>query len=325
MKNSLFLLFLLLVFCIVPASADNYEGGYFHLSGSTEEPTVEYEMDVSGPSFVFDAPEGFAIAGLELWVNPGGSCNWSMYTDDYSISGWHDYQETGILGQTGSDFTTAIGGNVVSKSSAAPGFHQPEIFGVCPGFKYSGGALEYAVISQGVFAYTPEYIFSSVHRDPTRTVYQEINPLQVVRSVQVTNYDQPTPESLYPVKIYLVTEGRALFQMDAFQPGDAWSYNEEYGGSIEDLLSFLGRVWGLMGSIFAVLVIFEYIFVEHFFEVIVLYEIILLSYSAAKSRDFVTFSKKFIKANTALFDFLILLVQRLVSIITQIIQALKPI
>lgn len=321
MKKSLFLILLLMVICIVPAAADDYGGGYFHLSGSTEAPTIEYELDIQDTSFVFDAPEGFAIAGVELWINPGASCNWTMFTDDYSISGWHDYQETGVLNATGSEFTTAVGSNVVTKTSAAPCWHYPEIFGVCPGIKYSGGAMDYEVISQGVFAYTPNYLWSSVHRDPERTVYQEISPLQVVRSVQVTNYEPAG--SVYPVTIYLVTEERALFQMEAFQPGDSWSYNEEYGSG--NLIDALWRIWGLMGSVFTVLAILEYIFVEHFFEVLVLYEVILLSYSAAKSRDFVTFSKKFIKANTALFDFLILLVERLISIITNIINALKPV
>lgn len=321
MKTSIFTILLLLVICIVPVSADDYGGGYFHLSGSTEAPTIEYELDVQDTAFVFDAPEGYAIAGLELWINPGAAANWTLFSDDYSVSGWHDYQKTGFLNATGSYFTTAVGSNVVVRYAVAPGWHYPEIFGCGPAIKYSGGALDYEVLSQGVFAYTPNYIWSSVHRDPDRTVYQEISQLQVFRSVQVTNYD-PVGQ-LYPATIYLVTEERALSFMGSFQVGAAWSYGEEF--SSESLLDVLWRVWGLMGSVFTVLVILEYIFVEHFFEVVVLYEIILISYSAAKSRDFATFSKKFIKANTALFDFIILLVERLITIITNIINALKPI
>lgn len=92
-------------------------------------------------------------------------------------------------------------------------------------------------------------------------------------------------------------------------------------------LSYLGQLIEFLSNIFqiipTILYIFYYLFVTHFFELIVLYEVIILAYTAAHSKDPFSFAKKFVKYNIAFFAFWIAVVESFVNIFASIIGALK--
>jgi hypothetical protein len=92
-------------------------------------------------------------------------------------------------------------------------------------------------------------------------------------------------------------------------------------------LSYLGQLIEFLSNIFqiipTILYIFYYLFVTRFFELVILYEIIILAYSAAHSKDAFSFSKKVIKYNVAFFAFWIAVVESFVNIFASIIGALK--
>lgn len=89
---------------------------------------------------------------------------------------------------------------------------------------------------------------------------------------------------------------------------------------LSDLINFVSRIFTVIPTI---LYVFYFIFIKHFFEIIVLYEIVLVSYSAYKSRDMISFFKKFIDYNTKFVDFWIGFVNKILDIFYKIIQSLK--
>lgn len=321
MKKLLFLL--LVVVLTIPgfAAADDFDGGVLRIMG-TSDTGYTYTSEITDSTYTFTAPDGWSIAGIELWVMPGTSCNYTMYTDLYSVSGWLAYEETGVLNSTGSNFRTAIEGHNSLSSVSAPGFHYPEIFGFGPGFEYTGDALDHVVQSQGFYAYAPFYQYScSYIRDPDRYSYTVASPVLPVRTITITNYEPPGSE--YPVEIFTVTDDRFQLAVDSKQPGASYDFNEEYGGG--NPLDILEQIYGFLGTLVFLLTFLEYIFIEHFFELFVLYEIILAAYAASQSRDFMIFCKKFTRANKKLFEFIFKFMETIVNIITRIINVFKPI
>jgi hypothetical protein len=89
---------------------------------------------------------------------------------------------------------------------------------------------------------------------------------------------------------------------------------------LSDLINFVSRIFTVIPTI---LYVFYFIFIKHFFEIIVLYEIVLVSYTAYNSRDMVSFFKKFIDYNTKFVDFWIGFVNKILDIFYKIIQSLK--
>ena len=88
-KLPLFIILLLIGFCISPVSAVAGDIGYYEFQDQRVESTlIKHEIDKPQSSFVFSAPEGYAIVGADFLIPPDAGFNFSMYTDDYVISGW---------------------------------------------------------------------------------------------------------------------------------------------------------------------------------------------------------------------------------------------
>ena len=86
------------------------------------------------------------------------------------------------------------------------------------------------------------------------------------------------------------------------------------------LIDFVSQAFGVIPTL---LYAFYFIFISHFFEIIILYEIVIASYTAYHSRDIISFLKKFSKANINFLDFWMGFVDTMIGIFAKIIQALK--
>ena len=71
--------------------------------------------------------------------------------------------------------------------------------------------------------------------------------------------------------------------------------------------------------------VFKKIFVENFFLFAGLFEIIGLAYAANKSRDFFQFLKRVVDYNVKAVKAMYWLIEQIITILTRIINALKPI
>ncbi len=98
------------------------------------------------------------------------------------------------------------------------------------------------------------------------------------------------------------------------------NYSSEF--SISNLLDFaIGAYVIVSGLIWY----FRLIFIDNGLLTFGLFEAFVLAWSAGTSRNIWSFYKKFVRVHAALFEFLINLIERVISIFYKIIQALKPI
>ena len=90
---------------------------------------------------------------------------------------------------------------------------------------------------------------------------------------------------------------------------------------IGNLFSFVGDIAGIL---FAIMAAFKFIIIDHFFQIIVFYEVLVMAYSAGKSRDIFSFGKKVIRYNKALFEAILGFIKVIVGIFHYLIDSLKP-
>lgn len=89
---------------------------------------------------------------------------------------------------------------------------------------------------------------------------------------------------------------------------------------IWQMINFVGKVFGIIPALLSV---FYFLFVTHFFDIIVLYEIVIMAYTAHNSRDMISFMRKFVRYNVNFLNFWIGFVDKIIEIFFKIIQALK--
>jgi len=99
---------------------------------------------------------------------------------------------------------------------------------------------------------------------------------------------------------------------------------DSYGKS-----DYVGQITGFFLSIsviiFTLLAVFKFIFLDHFLAVIVLYESVLIGYTASNSRSLIQFTQKFVKANERLFTIILKFIAFVLDSLYKLIQAVKPI
>lgn len=98
------------------------------------------------------------------------------------------------------------------------------------------------------------------------------------------------------------------------EPTNIWTW-------INNILGFVGSVGDI---IFAITYAFKFIIVDHFFQIIVFYEVLVMAYSAGTSRDIFSFGKKMMRYNKALFEAILGLIKIVMEIFHRLIDALKP-
>ena len=91
-------------------------------------------------------------------------------------------------------------------------------------------------------------------------------------------------------------------------------------------LEYLGEIAGsIIGVVTLVWVIFKTVFIENFTLTVALYETIVMAYSFNKARDIFQAFSMLIRYNKAFLEFMVWILESIVSIITRIINAFKPI
>lgn len=101
--------------------------------------------------------------------------------------------------------------------------------------------------------------------------------------------------------------------------------SERVEGTPGNLLALL---WGLLEGVYLVIslgwYVFRKIFIENFLLFAGLFEVIGMAYAANKSRDIFQFFKKVVNYNVAAIKAMYWLIEKMVTIITRIINALNP-
>lgn len=101
--------------------------------------------------------------------------------------------------------------------------------------------------------------------------------------------------------------------------------NERVEGTPGNLLALL---WGLLEGVYLVIslgwYVFRKIFIENFLLFAGLFEVIGMAYAANKSRDFFQFLRKVVDYNVRAVKAMYWLIEKMVTIITRIINALNP-
>lgn len=97
-------------------------------------------------------------------------------------------------------------------------------------------------------------------------------------------------------------------------------------GSAIDFVTLLTDFFVMVLSIVTILIaVFKYVFVDHFIAVVVLYESILIGYTASNSRSLVQFVSKFVKSNERLFAVILKFISFVLDSLYKMVQAVKPI
>lgn len=101
--------------------------------------------------------------------------------------------------------------------------------------------------------------------------------------------------------------------------------NERIEGTPGNIISML---WGLMEGVYLVIslgwYVFKKIFIENFLLFAGLYEVIGMAYAANKSRDLFQFVRKVVEYNAIAFKAMYWLMEKMIVILTRIINALNP-
>jgi hypothetical protein len=87
-------------------------------------------------------------------------------------------------------------------------------------------------------------------------------------------------------------------------------------GYLED---FVVNAWN---AVYSIAYVFKLLLIDHFFEIVVLYEVVISAYAASHSRDLITFLKKFVRYQRKLIEVIIGFIEKVVHIIYMIINSI---
>lgn len=88
------------------------------------------------------------------------------------------------------------------------------------------------------------------------------------------------------------------------------------------LISAAGGVLSVVLTIFAV---FKFVFLDHFVALVVLYESIVIAYTASHSDGLITFFQKFVRYNERLLMIVVIIINFILDFFYRLVQAIKPI
>jgi hypothetical protein len=110
--------------------------------------------------------------------------------------------------------------------------------------------------------------------------------------------------------------------------GDYETVMEEISNDDLTIWEWIGTLFDFVGNtsgfLFAMIATFKFIFVDHFFSILLFYECILAAYSMSHSRDIFTFGRKFFRSNVAFFTGIFGFIQFIVNFFHKLIDTLKP-
>jgi len=294
MKKFLFFSLLTLIFLFAPASAGNYSSlgaGYLAGDVTTFEDVTNIDFDLSGEGSVFSQVEIFKI-------NQPGVIEFTLTQGNGEVhSGLINYSvDEGFISNT-CYFTLEL--NSDSKT-------------------WSGMDV------------TPEKVFlTSYARDEdtqiTGLLLSEVSLINFILMDGKCVFTEVPDITEYPlVKLSLTSTA-------PISVGITYEDTKTVQGAMDNeninVLSWIGRLLEFAGSaldiVFSLIYVFKLIFIDHFLSVIVLYESVIVAYTASNSKDLISFLKKFIKYNRSLIDAIVGFIESVISIFSKIIQSLK--
>lgn len=238
-------------------------------------------------------PGGAVIGELHISLNPDTITEFTLY--DYGGT------VTGEINRTSTGPTSEIVSYRIGDQTAGP-YEQSTWLGL--------GAL-------GTQTYTIQY---GVYDNGARHLWMK----QPAGKSFWTPLAHNISDIIYRVSVTSTQETRIAVLTVPIEDMDA-AISERVEGTPGNLLALL---WGIIEGVYLVVAlgwyIFKKIFVENFFLFAGLFEVIGMAYAANKSRDIFQFFKKVVNYNVAAIKAMYWLIEKMVTIITRIINALNP-
>lgn len=238
-------------------------------------------------------PAGAVIGELHITLNPDTTAEFLLY--DYGTT------ITGEINRTSTGPTSEIVTYRLGDQTAGP-YEQSTWLGL--------GAL-------GTQTYTIQY---GVYDNGARHLWMK----QPAGKSFWTPLAQNISDIIYRVSVTSTQETRVAVITVPIEDMNA-AISERVSGTPGNLLALL---WGLLEGVYLVIslgwYVFRKIFIENFLLFAGLFEVIGMAYAANKSRDIFQFFKKVVNYNVAAIKAMYWLIEKMVTIITRIINALNP-
>ena len=239
-------------------------------------------------------PGGAVIGELLITLNPDTTAEFTLY--DYGTT------ITGEINRTSTGPTSEIVSYRIGDQTAGP-YEQSTWLGL--------GAL-------GTQTYTIQY---GVYDNGARHLWMK----QPAGKSFWTPLAYNISDIIYRASVTSTQEVRVAIAAVPIEDMNV-AINERVEGTPGNLLALL---WDIIEGVYLVVAlgwyIFKKIFVENFFLFAGLFEIIGLAYAANKSRDFFQFLKRVVDYNVKAVKAMYWLIEQIITILTRIINALKPI
>lgn len=301
-KVSLILLACLICFLVSPGGAAA-AGNYTSLNVWTQSADTIIFSDVSVVSFDAFEQDAAAISEVTIFgINPGTYTLVFSQANGHIHTGSIIHESSGLLGSSG-NWTLMLDGY----SHSWTGLNLQVL-----GEMYIATYAQDIDTGQKGLIIVDGWIGNTIIGTVTGQYNCVFSPDSSLAAYPVTQFE------MYGTDEFTVTIGY----------GDYESVSEEISNEDISVWSWVGNITGFVGNIgnilFISIGIFKFIFVDHFFSIVVLYESVAMAYSASKSRDIFTFVKRFVRMNKALFEIIIGFISVIISIFHRIIDALKP-
>lgn len=316
-KYGILILFLMLIsLTIIPATAA-YNESSLHYNPMWND--KEQYIEISGTSFAYNADEyGQIITGVSFYIDPDETVNFDLtQSGGCNIPGYVQYLSAlnplinitdGLsFGTTESQFNMKIGTTTKNVSQfAAFGYRIGGEFYLKPVAESSGHpGLGQDTGHYGLLIRSP-----SLEHD---TAYQQVDTILNYPLIRISGNSNEEVK----IRIYYTDSDQYVESVQEYMQKNPNSIN----------FSFTG-LWNFISSsidvIYLIIQIFTFIFIDHFFAVVALFESVMIAYSAAQSRDIITFAKKVIQANKSFFEFIFGVFAAIVNLICKLITAISP-
>lgn len=303
MRSKLPLVLLVLVLLVAPAAATITPIG-------AQLPDAQF-VTADGSTVIFDLADlapGHAMTTLTIrGIHVGESAQISLYQGDrLACTGIASYQAAGLCGMTHGNISLALGNSLVSWEELAPGGSWRSLILV---IRYAMDRSESGdLVSTGLLLSNHPPGGQSQDQYAYQAVAGILN--SPITRVEVVSSDGTE------LTVTINHSDAGLLKPALTEHSEAKPEN-----FIGKLSSF---VFSVLNIIMVGIVVFKFVFIDHFFEVVVFYESIALAYAASQSRSLIVFFQKFAHYNERLIYFLMRVVQFVVDFFYKIIQSLKP-
>ncbi len=239
-------------------------------------------------------PAGAVIGELHITLNPDTITEFTLY--DYGGT------VTGEINRTSTGPTSEIVTYRLGNQTAGP-YEQSTWLGI--------GSL-------GPQTYIIQY---GVYDDGGRHLWMK----QPAGKYSWTPLSSAITDIIYRVSVTSTQETRVAVSTVPIEDMNA-AISERVEGTPGNLLALL---WGLMEGVYLVIslgwYVFKTVFIDNLLLFFGLFEAVGLAYAANKSRDIFQFYRRIVDYNAKVFRAMVWLIEKMVTIITRIIDALNPI